>query len=278
MSMSWPVLSTMGGIAVVMALVAGLETLIPLHARGMWSRRHVAPNLLLTLITFATNAAFNVALVALLEWQEGAGFGLLRVYVLPPPLATATVVLALDFTFYLAHVAMHASPALWRYHRVHHSDPTVDVTTTIRQHPGEGVIRYLFLAAGASAIGAGPGAFAVYRAWSALHGLFEHANVRVPPRLDAAIAWVVTTPNMHKVHHSRRREETNSNYGNIFSLFDRRFSTFTPTARGLSIAYGLAGLDHGNAQTTLGLLALPFRRAGEVTVRRAAGVASGRSS
>lgn len=259
MSTSSSMVSTMGAIAVVMALVAGVETLIPLRARDAWSRRHLAPNLLLTVITFATNAAFNVALVALLRWQETSGLGLLNVVAPSPLVATAAVVLTLDFAFYVAHVAMHASPALWRYHRVHHSDPVVDVTTTIRQHPGEGVIRYLFMAAGASAIGAGPGAFAVYRAWSALNGLLEHANVRVPARLDALLAWVVTTPNMHKVHHSRRREETNSNYGNIFSLFDRCFRTFTPTVRGTSVPYGLDGFDDRRMQTIVGLLALPYR-------------------
>ena len=260
MSGSSSILSTLSAIIVVMVLVAGLEAVIPLGARNAWSRRHLGPNLLLMLITFATNAVFNTALVLLLEWQEGARMGVLHALLLPPLLTVAVVVLALDFAYYLAHVAMHASPALWRYHCVHHSDPAVDVTTTIRQHPGEGVIRYLFLAAAASALGAGPGAFAVYRVWSVVHGLLEHANVRVPQRLDAAVAWVVTTPNMHKVHHSRRPAETNSNYGNIFSLFDRGFSTFTPTARGTSIPYGLEGLDHPSVQTTIGLLALPFRK------------------
>jgi len=254
------IVSTIGAVIVVMALLAGVEAVIPLRARGAWSRRHLGPNLMLILITFATNAIFNTALVLLLEWQAAARIGVLHAFAPPPLATTAVVVLALDFAYYLAHVAMHSSPALWRYHCVHHSDPAVDVTTTIRQHPGEGVIRYLFLAAAASALGAGPGAFAVYRVWSVVHGLLEHANVRVPQRLDAAVAWVVTTPNMHKVHHSRRPAETNSNYGNIFSLFDRGFSTFTPTARGTSIPYGLEGLDHPSVQTTIGLLALPFRK------------------
>jgi len=254
------IVSTIGAVIVVMALLAGVEAVIPLRARGAWSRRHLGPNLMLMLITFATNAIFNTALVLLLEWQAAARIGVLHAFAPPPLATTAVVVLALDFAYYLAHVAMHSSPALWRYHCVHHSDPAVDVTTTIRQHPGEGVIRYLFLAAAASALGAGPGAFAVYRVWSVVHGLLEHANVRVPQRLDAAVAWVVTTPNMHKVHHSRRPAETNSNYGNIFSLFDRGFSTFTPTARGTSIPYGLEGLDHPSVQTTIGLLALPFRK------------------
>ena len=258
--------ATMGAILVVMALLAAIETVIPLRTRGTGNAAHLGPNLVLTLVTFATNAVFNTALVLVLQRQEDAGVGLLHVFAPPPILATTVVVLALDFAYYLAHVAMHASPALWRFHRVHHSDPAVDVTTTIRQHPGEGIVRYAVLAAAASVLGAGPAAFAVYRAWSVLHGLVEHANVRIPARLDAFASWVVTTPNMHKVHHSRRREETNSNYGNIFSLFDRWFATFTPTARGTSIAYGLDGLDDPRVQTTLGLLLLPLRDAAPAAV------------
>jgi sterol desaturase/sphingolipid hydroxylase (fatty acid hydroxylase superfamily) len=94
-------------------------------------------------------------------------------------------VLALDLSFYVAHVAMHRVPAFWRSHRVHHSDPVIDVTTTIRQHPLEGLIRYAFMATFACAFGVGLGAFIVYRTWSVLNGLLEHANLRVPRWLEA---------------------------------------------------------------------------------------------
>ncbi len=171
----------------------------------------------------------------------------------------AIVVLVLDFSFYVAHVSMHKVAAFWRYHRVHHSDPAVDVTTTIRQHPGESLIRYAFMAVFACVLGASPGAFAVYRAWSALNGLLEHANFRAPLWLDRALSLVTTWPYMHKIHHSRAADQTDTNYGNIFSWFDRLFGTFTPSERGVNIAYGLSGFDDPQTQTTAGLLALPFR-------------------
>jgi sterol desaturase/sphingolipid hydroxylase (fatty acid hydroxylase superfamily) len=252
-------LGTIGTILVVMAVVTGIEAVIPLHARGRWHRDHLAPNIALTLMTFATNAAFSAALVLALVWSEATGLGLLPRLALGPTTAGVVVVLALDFTFYLAHVAMHRVPMLWRFHRVHHADPAVDVTTTIRQHPGESVIRYVAMAACAIPLGAGPGAFAVYRAWAAINGLLEHANVRAPAGLDRVLALVTTWPHMHKVHHSRRASETNTNYGNIFSLWDRLFATFTPSARGTGIVYGLDGFDDPATQTTAGLLALPFR-------------------
>ena len=246
-------MTTLVTILVAMAIVALAEAAIPLHAR---ERRHVGANLALTFITFATNVFFNAALVATLARTDG--FGLLRLLPVGPIAGGIVTVLLLDFSFYVAHVAMHRVPGFWRYHRVHHADPAVDVTTTIRQHPGEGVIRYAFMAAFALGLGASPGAFAVYRVWSALNGLLEHANVRVPSRLDRALSLVTTWPNMHKVHHSRMVAQANTNYGNITSLFDRLFGTFTPSQHGADVVYGLDGCDDPTSQTTAALLAMPF--------------------
>jgi sterol desaturase/sphingolipid hydroxylase (fatty acid hydroxylase superfamily) len=252
-------LGTIGGIGVAMAAVAAIETVVPLHGRSR--RIHLAPNLALTLLTFATSAAMNVALVAALVRLDADRAGLLRWTALPPLAAGVVAVLGLDFSFYVAHVAMHAVPAFWRCHRVHHADPVVDVTTTIRQHPGESVIRYGFLAVFALGLGASPGAFAVYRVWSALNGLLEHADVRAPEGLDRVLSWITTWPHMHKVHHSRRADETNTNYGNIVSVFDRLLGTFTPSGRGVDVPYGLDGIDEPAMQTTAGLLTMPFRDA-----------------
>jgi sterol desaturase/sphingolipid hydroxylase (fatty acid hydroxylase superfamily) len=249
-------LRTVVAILGAMALVALVETVIPLRSRGYWSRAHLFPNLTLTMLTFATNVLFNGALLLLVAWVQASGFGILPAASLPPLARGAAAVVALDFAYYLAHVAMHKVPAFWAVHRVHHSDPAVDVTTTVRQHPLEGVIVYSFLAAFACALGVGPGAFAVYRAWSALTGLLEHANIRVPRRLDRALSWVTTWPNLHKVHHSRDVRETDTNYGNLFSWFDRLFSTYTPSGRGELVASGLEGFDHPSLQTVAALLKL----------------------
>lgn len=251
-------LSTVGGILAAMAAIALLEALVPLHARGRWGRAHLAPNLALTAITFATNLLLNAALVALVLWLEARGFGLLRGLALPPLPAVLVAVAALDLSFYLAHVSWHRFPRLWRFHAVHHADPAVDVTTTIRQHPVEGVLRYAALAAMVIAIGPSVAAFTVYRAASALNALLEHANLRAPLWLDRLLSWVTTWPYMHKIHHSRVPEQTNSNYGNLFSCWDRLFGTFTPSQLGTRIEYGLDGFDRPALQTTRALLALPF--------------------
>lgn len=243
----------------LMAIIAVIEVLIPLHARSRWSRAHLIPNLVLTATYIGTNLFFSAAIVLMLIWLGEIGFGLFNALQLDPLIEIAAAVLILDFQTYAVHVAMHERGGLWRFHRIHHSDPAVDVTTALRQHPGESVIRFVALTVFAAAIGANPAAFALYRLLSGLQAQFEHANIRVPRRLDGWLSLVITTPNYHKVHHSRVAEETDTNYGNIFSIWDRLFLTSTPSHRGLDINYGLDGLDDRRSQSTWGLFALPFR-------------------
>jgi sterol desaturase/sphingolipid hydroxylase (fatty acid hydroxylase superfamily) len=255
--------STAASIVVILAAMAALaavEIAIPLQARGRWTRAHRAPNLALTFLTFATNGAMGVALVLGLAAFGARGLGVLNL-LSPPGWARAlAVLLVLDFATYLAHVAMHRFRLLWRFHRVHHSDPAVDVTTTIRQHPGESVIRYAFTAAFALPLGASPAEFALYRGAVAIFALLEHANLRVPRRLDDWLSLVFTFPTLHKVHHARDARLTDTNYGNLVSWWDRLLGTFTPAREGRGVRYGLEGLDDPAIQTTAGLLALPFRR------------------
>jgi sterol desaturase/sphingolipid hydroxylase (fatty acid hydroxylase superfamily) len=250
-----------------MALVAALETWIPLHTRSRERRAHVGPNLALTALTFAVNALLSAVLVTALASLESRDLGLLRALPLPAWASLAFAMVALDFATWLAHTSMHRVPLFWRFHRVHHADPLVDVTTSIRQHPGETVVRALFLAAFALPLGVGPAAFVLYRALSAANSLLEHANLRMPRRLDSALSLLVVTPNAHKVHHSRHAAQTDTNFGNLLSGFDRAFGLFTPSEQGLAIDYGLDGFDDPARQTLAALLREPFRsRAGESRV------------
>jgi len=254
-------LSALVWIAAAMVVLAALESVIPLRERAKSGRGRLVPNLALTAAAFAANALLNVVLVAALARAQSAQLGVIPALALPSAWGAALAVIGFDLAWYATHVSMHHGALLWRFHRVHHSDAAVDVTTAIRQHPGETVIRYAYYIAFGLALGATPAAFAIYRLWSALHGLFEHANLRLPLALDSALSWVVASPNMHKVHHSRAPQWTDSNYGNIFALFDRAFGTFTPARRGTDVDYGLDGCDDPAPQTTVGLLALPFRSA-----------------
>jgi sterol desaturase/sphingolipid hydroxylase (fatty acid hydroxylase superfamily) len=269
-------LVTIGAIFAAMAVLSIVEVLIPLRKRSRWSGKHLAPNLALTGLTIAFSASLNIGMLLGLVWLQSRGWGLLNAMEAPAIAEIAIAVLALDLAWYVTHVSMHKLPVLWRFHAVHHSDPAVDVTTTIRQHPGETVVRYAFLAAFGFALGVSPIGFAIYRLWSALHGLLEHANIKLPQWLDTAITFVFSSPNMHKVHHSRDARHTDTNYTNIFSIWDRLFGTFTPARLGRDIEYGLEGFDAAPHQSTIGLLALPLRRVrrGAQTIANAAASAA----
>lgn len=265
--------SSFGSVAfylTVMALFAVAEVAIPLHRRNRWNATHLIPNLALTAIYIATNLFFTAAIVLMLVWCEAARFGIFNALAFDPVLELAAAVLILDFQAYAVHVAMHERAGLWRFHRVHHSDPAIDVTTALRQHPGESVIRFAALVVFAAGIGASPAAFALYRLLSGVQALSEHANIRLPRRLDGPLSLVIATPNYHKVHHSREAAETNSNFANIFSLWDRLFLTATPARRGIDIEPGLDGFDDPRDQSTWGLLALPFRHGRTGTAERPA--------
>jgi sterol desaturase/sphingolipid hydroxylase (fatty acid hydroxylase superfamily) len=258
-ALSSPAFGTIAFYLTLMAVIIIIEALIPLHTRSRWNNAHLIPNVVLTATYIATNLFFTAAIVLALVWAGEIGFGLFNALQLDPLVEIALAVLILDFQTYAIHVAMHESAGMWRFHRVHHSDPAVDVTTALRQHPGESVIRFIALVVFGTAIGASPASFAIYRLLSGLQAQFEHANIRMPRRLDDWLSLVIATPNYHKVHHSRVAQETDSNYGNIFSIWDRLFLTATPSHRGVDIAYGLDGLDDRRSQSTWGLLALPFR-------------------
>ena len=252
-------LSTAAFILIGMAIVAVIEVVIPLHARGQWNRRHLGPNLALTLLTFATNVIGNAPLVVLLAWMDAADTDCSRWHRFPRyrrPRSksscstsgpTSRTRPCTDCRSSGAFTACITPTRRW-------TSPPPFAST--RARPSSATCSCSVFAIG---VGVSPATLAIYRAWSALNALFEHANIRLPHRLDRLLALVVVSPNMHKVHHSRSEHLTNTNYGNIFSIFDRMFATFTSPERGLDIVYGLDGLDDTATQTTLGLLALPFR-------------------
>ena len=146
----------------------------------------------------------------------------------------------LDFSVgYLSHRTMHMWPAMWRFHQIHHSDPFVDVTTTYRTHPVETVWRFLFAIVPVWLLGIPAQAVVIQRLLQATNGVIEHANIRLWAPLDRVLSLVWVTPNVHKIHHSREVSETNSNYANLLTLYDRLLGTYTPAERAASVVYGL---------------------------------------
>jgi sterol desaturase/sphingolipid hydroxylase (fatty acid hydroxylase superfamily) len=231
------------------ALLSALESIAPLYRFPDRRLRRALPNIGLTILLVATNLALASATALVC-----ARFAR---HDLPPWLQLLAGIVALDFFAYLAHVAMHRTSAGWRFHRVHHSEVEVNVTTAFRQHPGESIWRILAQLPPILLLGLPLDVVAIWLALSALNAQLEHANIRIPARLDALARLVVVTPDMHKVHHSREQRETDSNYANIFSVWDRVFGTYTRRTDFATLRYGLDGFD--DAGKRLGrLLAIPF--------------------
>ena len=239
-------------------LLWALETIIPLY-RFRYSRvRHAMPNVALTLMLVITNLGLSFGSAYLADFSVRHGVGLFPLLSLPSWAQIIFGVLALDLFAYFAHVLLHKSWLGWQFHRVHHSENAVDVTTAFRQHPGETVWRILWQLAAIVTFGIPLWVVIVYLILSGLNAELEHANIRLNFWIDRCLRLLVVTPNMHKVHHSRDQRETDSNYSNIFSLWDRLFSTYTSSIDFRKLNYGLDGFDVKDRQTLRGLLKMPF--------------------
>lgn len=218
-------------LTLLMAVCGGLwllEAVMPLfhYARQRWQR--AVPNVILTVILLLMNLllSFASAVVAALAMQKQ--IGLFYWNALPLWAEALLGIAGLDLFAYFAHVLLHKSAFGWQFHRVHHSEIEVDVTTAFRQHPGETVWRIGWQLAAIVVFGIPLGVVIIYLMLSALNAQLEHANLHVPEKMDRLLRLVIVTPNMHKVHHSRAQIETDSNYANIFSIWDKLFGTYTP--------------------------------------------------
>lgn len=238
-----------------------IEAVLPLQRYAGSRARHAWPNLGLTALLVVMNLvlSFGAAAIVVLADERGLGLRLS----LPAWASLIVALVALDALAYVAHRLLHATAIGWRFHRVHHSDAHVDVTTAFRQHPGETIWRMVWQVAGTLALGLPAWTVVIYLIVSAANAELEHANIRVAPRLDRVLRLVVVTPNVHKVHHSRQRNETDSNYSNILSVWDRLFGTFHAPADVAALQYGLDDVSGPRAETLAGLLALPFAYSGE---------------
>ncbi|MEO1046238.1 MAG: sterol desaturase family protein [Pseudomonadota bacterium] len=168
-------------------------------------------------------------------------FGLLPLLGLPIWAKWLLAVLLLDLAVWAQHVATHHIPLLWRLHRVHHADRDFDMTTALRFHPLEIGLSMAYKMLVAFLLGVPLGALVLFELLLSLFPLFNHANIALPKTLDRVLRWLVVTPDMHRVHHSSIVEETNSNYGFCFALWDRLFGTY------------VAQPQHGHQAMTIGL-------------------------
>jgi len=189
------------------------------------------------------------------------GFGILN-WLPEMPLwsyAIAGLLLMDFFGAYVPHYIEHRVKPLWMIHLVHHSDQKVDTTTANRHHPLESVVRFVFTLIGVLIIGAPMGIVMLYQSMSLVATQFNHANISLPKKLDKWLSYVIVSPDMHKVHHHFVLPYTDSNYGNIFSIWDRLFGTFMTMDRE-KVVYGVDVFPDEKANEQIAaLLAQPFQ-------------------
>jgi sterol desaturase/sphingolipid hydroxylase (fatty acid hydroxylase superfamily) len=212
-----------GGLLLFWA-IEGAIPLLTMHYKKN-KARHAAVNLGFTVIHLIIHTALAVLIVMLADWCAKESFGL--VYWLKANVLFTIIiaVLALDFSSWLVHLVMHKSKFLWRFHLVHHTDNNVDVTTGLRHHPGDSILRGIFFMLLIFFSGAPMYGVMIYQTLLVLATAFTHANMKLPRWLDVSLSYFFVSPDMHKVHHHWKQPFTDSNYGAVFSIWDRLLGT-----------------------------------------------------
>lgn len=236
-----------------------VEYAAPLFTFNYKKFRHAWPNIFFTLTTIVVNFLLAFILLKTSDWTVANGYGLLQWLQLPLWATVLLGVLLLDFIgAWLPHWVQHKIKPLWMFHLIHHTDNHVDTTTANRHHPGESVIRFIFTTMGVLVLGAPIAIVMLYQSLSVVFSQFNHANIKLPKSLDTAISWVIVSPDMHKVHHHFVLPYTDTNYGNIFSIWDRLFGTFAKM-RNEDLVYGVDTYPDVDSNADVGkLLKLPF--------------------
>ena len=200
------------------------------------------------------SAIVFAALIAEFDW------GLLNNISVPIPVAIVSSILVLDVLHYLKHVALHKIPLCWRFHRMHHSDLDFDFTTSLRFHPFEAIVNAVITMSAITALGIPTSAVVIYEILLVVSNFIGHGNVSYPRSLDDMFRTVLVTPDMHRIHHSAKVTETDSNYGDIFSIWDRVFRTYVsqPQHGHVGMTLGLLEFRDNKHQKLRWMLACPF--------------------
>ncbi len=206
-------------------IIEGAIPLLPLRYKKT-KFNHAVVNFGFTLLHLVIHTLLAILIVKLSDWCMHQNFGLVYWFNAGIVMTIVIGVLALDFSSWLVHLVMHKVSVLWRFHLIHHSDNNVDVTTGLRHHPGDSLLRGVFFLLLIFVSGAPMYSVMIYQTLVVLSTAFTHANISLPKKLDSTLSYVFVSPNMHKVHHHWKQPFTDSNYGAVFSIWDRLLGTF----------------------------------------------------
>lgn len=246
-----------------MLLLWLMEGAIPLislrYKKTKW--RHASVNFTFTIIHLIIHTGFGILIVLLSDACRKAGIGFSSWFHASVLGSTVISFLVLDFFGgWLVHLVQHKTNTLWRFHVIHHSDTNVDVTTGLRHHPVESILRGIFFLMGVVVSGAPVYAVMIYQTSLVLSTQFTHANISLPKWIDKPLSFVFVSPNMHKVHHHWQQPYTDSNYGAVLAIWDRLFGTYEHLEHS-QIRYGLDHYYPNEEDENLPLLMKhPFRK------------------
>jgi sterol desaturase/sphingolipid hydroxylase (fatty acid hydroxylase superfamily) len=246
----------------VLAAMAVWELAAPRRKQVLGRKTRWPGNLgVVALDTLLVRLIFPMGAVAIALAAEARGWGLFNVFRVPAWVAVPAGVILLDLGIYLQHVLFHAVPALWRLHRMHHADLAFDVTTGVRFHPVEILLSMIIKLGVVTALGAPALAVLVFEVLLNATSMFNHGNVTLPQGIDRILRWVVVTPEMHRVHHSIKARETNSNFGFNLPWWDRLLGTYRdqPGAGHLGMTIGIEQFRDPAEQRLDRMLTQPFR-------------------
>ena len=236
-----------------------LEYFFPFFPYTRPRHTHAWPNLAFAAINTGIIFLSLKAMESVLAYFGGDSFGLLNAIPLPSILRLILAIAIFDLWMYWWHRINHEIYFFWRFHRVHHTDPAMDSTTALRFHPIEITLSYMLNIIIMLAVGITIRDFLIYKIFLFPVILLHHSNIALPEKWEKAFRPWLVMPAMHRVHHSQKMEETNSNYGSIFPFWDKIFRSFRQRADIKSIIYGIGTFKSPKWQSVKGMIIVPFK-------------------
>ncbi len=243
----------------VLAVTFSLEGLFPHYKHRSHRIGHAVPHVITAIINgLLTRLALAGLTVQVIDWGGRYGIGLAGALPGPPYAKTAAIFILFDAWMYFWHMANHRVGFLWRFHRAHHSDTDMDTTTALRFHPGELVLSTFLRMPVVILLGMSFAEVVLFDTLLNIATLFHHSNLAIPEKWDRLLRIAIVTPNMHRVHHSIERSETDSNYTSLLSIWDRLFRSFRTREDTLTITIGLPKFREAEWQRLGGFLKTPL--------------------
>ncbi len=251
----------LGSFLVMFALIAIIEIIIPKRKLSVKKSTRWFRNLSIILLdSLAVRLLIPFTTVGVAVYAQTNAIGILHHLAMPPYLHIVFAIIILDLLIYIQHVVFHYVPILWRLHKIHHIDQDYDVTTGLRFHPIEIILSVLIKCLAILAFGVPYQGVIIFEILLNLTAMFNHGNINIPKKLDSFIRLFIVTPDMHRVHHSVIKTETNSNFGFNLSVWDKVFKTYkkSPAKGHNNMTIGLKEYQNPAKTNLLEMLLIPF--------------------